>query len=372
MTFDTKTDRGSSGFSLPPPVSADQPVVADGEPVFLELDGVDAGGAGVLVEPDTQSSPQPAAGKSAMPGWFSRKRARAAESQNSPPESRARKESLPAIVPTADDQPDTFWHEPTLLEKLSYALGLRPATVGSDAAENPRFERFKRLIAFAMTGYGFSLILHTLLTAALALIIIEKASPRDYSLLFANSEDEIVELDNTIDTALDLAGGADEQLQLPHLQVVETEVSDLLQPAVPDELRPKAPAVGDGEGGTEGDGRGPGFVMPKKGGNVVIKGSFTAWTIPEDPLPGQSYLIIVQVKLPKKVRRYRRRDLSGLVVGTDGYRQPIPGIRRGYLPMKDHQAQLVIQVPGAARLVEDTINVRSKMLKEKQTLKIVF
>ena len=108
------------------------------------------------------------------------------------------------------------------------------------------------------------------------------------------------------------------------------------------------------------------------GGNAVSKGCFSAWSVPEDPNPRQNYAIVIQIKLPKEVTRLRRSDLSGMVVGTDDYRQPIPGIKRGWVPVKGNQAQLAIAVPGAAKLVKDTINVSSKSLKETQTLEIVF
>ena len=114
------------------------------------------------------------------------------------------------------------------------------------------------------------------------------------------------------------------------------------------------------------------FVMPKKRGDVVAKGSFSVWTVPEDPLPAQNYVIVIQIKLSKEVTHLRRSDLSGMLVGTDGYRQTIPGIRCGWMPVKGNQAQLGVFVPAAAKLVKDTINVRSKTLKETQTLEIVF
>lgn len=343
------------------------------EPIFLELEEIPE------VDETETTRTSPASGGSAVPGWFSRKRARSAEEESTgkrKPSSKARSsrsrgESLPAIVPAAEDQPDLFWREPTLLEKLSQLVGLRPRVEEGEVTENPHYRRFRQLLAFALAGYGVSLILHTLMTVALALFIFEKARTGDYSLLFADADDDVVELDETIDTSLDLAGGAEEQLELPHMQVVNIDQSEIVVPAISEELRPQLPASGDGAGGTKGDGAGPGFAMPK-GGNVVSKGSFTAWTIPEDPQPGQNYLIVIQIELPDKVTRYRRSDLSGIVVGTDGYRQAIPGITRGFLPVKEKRSQLVIQVPGAARLVRDTINVRSKLLKESQRLEIVF
>ena len=153
------------------------------------------------------------------------------------------------------------------------------------------------------------------------------------------------------------------------MEIVNLQKSDLAQPTVPDEMKITTPSVGEGTGGGKGDGNGPQFAMPSK---AVTKGSFTVWTVPEDPLPGQNYKIIIQVKLPDRVTRYRRSDLTGTVIGTDGYRQFIPGVKRGWLPVRENLAQMDIFVPAAASLVRDKIMVRSKILKEEQNLEIVF
>ncbi len=128
---------------------------------------------------------------------------------------------------------------------------------------------------------------------------------------------------------------------------------------------------GSGEGTGSGDGTGHKFAMPS-GGNVVTEGSFTAWTVPADPKPNENYSIVMQINLPKRVKSYRTADLSGTVVGTDRYRQELPGIQPKYLPVKKSSVQLEILVPGAAELVQDTIRIKSKMLKEEQELRIVF
>jgi len=120
---------------------------------------------------------------------------------------------------------------------------------------------------------------------------------------------------------------------------------------------------------------GSGFLVPKNT-RVFKKGSFSAWTVPNDPDPGQDYVIVVVVKLPTRVKKYRASDLSGIVVGTDGYRQAIPGpaYSRGkvYLPMKDQMVQLKITVPGGASRVRDVVEIRSTMLKEKQRIELEF
>lgn len=128
------------------------------------------------------------------------------------------------------------------------------------------------------------------------------------------------------------------------------------------------------------------FEVPKSG-NAVTKGSFTTWTVPEKPVPGESYRIVIQVTLPNEITQYRSSDLSGKVIGTDSYTQIIPYDRRkpnsvkttqngqlvvvrkdDFLPVKNRITQIVIEVPGATELIKDTIQIESKLLQENQTL----
>jgi hypothetical protein len=96
--------------------------------------------------------------------------------------------------------------------------------------------------------------------------------------------------------------------------------------------------------------------------------------------------------VPEKRTLYPISDLSGEVIGTDGFRLEIPfgkfrdryGTRiqnRGQLTFPrrndrvrvvDGSVQIVVDIPGATRLVKDTIDVKSRMLKEDQTLEIEF
>ncbi len=139
-----------------------------------------------------------------------------------------------------------------------------------------------------------------------------------------------------------------------------------------------------------GNGNGLVFRMPEAG-LAVTRGSFTAWTEPKNPASGQNYLIIIQIRLPDDVSRYRLSDLSGEVKGTDNYRQKIPyepkspfaaavsspsGLKAvrptESVEVVDHKVQLAIKVPGANRLTQDTIRIRSKRLREDQELTLVF
>lgn len=134
------------------------------------------------------------------------------------------------------------------------------------------------------------------------------------------------------------------------------------------------------------------FKIPESG-FAVTKGSFTVWSEPEVPRPGQPYRLIVQVRLPDKIKAYRINDLSGRLVGSDDYQQRIPydpdaphnlfytdenlqaiKITSGSesIKVRDNKIQLMIIVPPARRMVKDTIQIRSRRLREKQELELVF
>jgi len=102
-------------------------------------------------------------------------------------------------------------------------------------------------------------------------------------------------------------------------------------------------------------------------------------------------MIVIRIKTPERSRTYRITDLSGELVGTDGYRLGIP-IDRSHpdktvtekggrlVPVRSSDklrvvkghVQIMVKVPGAPSLVRDMIELRSKMLKEEQKLEIVF
>ena len=108
---------------------------------------------------------------------------------------------------------------------------------------------------------------------------------------------------------------------------------------------------------------------------AVTQGSFSAWTVPEDPEPSQPYVIRIVVRLPgdwNQSAKFRLRDISGMVIGTDGYKQVIRFKTTQLAEVQDGTVQIDIPVPGARKLVRDTIRIESKLLKEKQVLQLVF
>ncbi|HAD58072.1 MAG TPA: hypothetical protein DCG12_02330, partial [Planctomycetaceae bacterium] len=83
------------------------------------------------------------------------------------------------------------------------------------------------------------------------------------------------------------------------------ELQTLPEQAVPSLMRSSA------ETGDESENE---FLLRvPEGGLAVTKGSFTAWTIPARPRPGENYQIIIEVKLKEGTPRYRLSDLIGTV-----------------------------------------------------------
>jgi len=252
-------------------------------------------------------------------------------------------------------------------------------------------EKLARWITgFAAMGFGVSLIVHAVLLFALSLEILKEAGYFGFTTQLTESKYNRLELEDVLDTKLDMPGGGGQLVELQQMRIFD------LDTAIPqrDLDRKIAEAIGKGAGLSDSEevDRDFKFSMPTSG-KAVTKGSFTVWTDPEDPEPRQEYDIIIQIKLPKRVKRYRSSDLSGSVRGSDKFYQVIPwdpkapksprfpGRRgklkflkkNGYLPIKIGLTQLVIRIPGALKAqVEDEIEIHSETLKEKQTLKIVF
>ncbi|MBM80008.1 MAG: hypothetical protein CMJ78_05375 [Planctomycetaceae bacterium] len=244
------------------------------------------------------------------------------------------------------------------------------------------------IISIAAGSYGLSLLVHVTGLGALSIFYIA-AEMSDGALIteLTASEEADLEVEDVHDTAMDVQQSESSANILQQLQKTQAESEQF----VPKDINTGfAQSDGDGDSLADGFANSFKFRMPTNG-KAIIKGSFAAWTVPEDPQVGEDYRIVIQVKVPKTLKRYRVSDLSGQVVGTDGFRHTIPWDRtrpsaaktersgklsvinaRSYLPSKGGVAQLIIEIPGAGKLVEDTIEIRSRALKENQKLKIVF
>ncbi len=111
--------------------------------------------------------------------------------------------------------------------------------------------------------------------------------------------------------------------------------------------------------------------------SAVRKGSFTVWAYPENPQPNQEYVIYTSIKLPRGTEEYDAGDISGQLIGTDGFAIPVGGARNPFskfvFSAEKAKAIVTTRVPGAATSgIRDEISINSKLLSEKQSLTLVF
>ncbi|MDA0833277.1 MAG: hypothetical protein O2955_09315 [Planctomycetota bacterium] len=219
-------------------------------------------------------------------------------------------------------------------------------------------------------GYALSLLTHLSILIVLAIWLIPQIiGDKGFSVNVATSDDSDGKTEEILDTKFELPE-IEAATEAPQVVMPLESTSTLTENEITSDISARVQAsIGEGAGE---DDLAVGGGEPGK--NAVVKGSFTAWTVPEDPEPGQDYQIIIRIKLPERVKKdYPLRDLSGLVMGTDGYRQMIPGPKKvRYARVRKGYAQIDVTVPGAYRLVKDKIVVRSRMLEEEQLLEIVF
>jgi len=106
---------------------------------------------------------------------------------------------------------------------------------------------------------------------------------------------------------------------------------------------------------------------------AIVQGSFTVFADPPHPMEGQDYLVHVRIRLPTSLSDYAKSDLSGTLVGTDGYTHTIgyDAHFENFMSGKG-SAELIIFVPGAERGINDTLRVTSRTLNESQTIFIRF
>lgn len=314
------------------------------------------------------------------PGWFQKRRQRAAAS-----------ESQSSSADPVQQKPQTA---ETSVSQSATLRQLAPAIKASLEAEEPIDDRnWKQktidwLRRASAESYGASLLVHALLLFCMSLYIFQLRADNDALALVASEANTLpTEFEEIVALQLDSAGNADETA-LPQNQTVPFQADPLVSS---DAAIDFAKYAGSGDGQQGDDSTGLLFQLPS-GGKVVSAGSFTAWTVPKDPRPGEDYKIVIMIKVPEKHRRYRISDLSGQVTGTDGFKLEIPfgrfrdrfgtRIQRStelVFPRRsdsarvvDGNVQIVVDVPGATRLVKDTIELKSRMLKDEQTLEIEF
>jgi hypothetical protein len=289
-----------------------------------------------------------------IPAWLIARRVRAASEEES--------ETAPIVTPPPTRHPPGT---PTIGHTLATA-----ATVAVESP-SPLASRLKPwLSSQGAIGAGVSLVIHAFVLATLALFMVSRISPVESTTIRGvdgNSDD--IGADLVLDSALPLDAGESAPLQM-------VDISQALEPTgtgmeLSDSMRVGFGGKGQGEG-ESGDGTSMGVAALRIPGHAQTKGSFSAWADPRDPKPGQKYFVVIQIRLPPNLTKYRSSDISGNVIGSDRYRQVIRFKSTEQFPVENGTVEIRIAVPGAEKLVRDTIRVESKLLHEKQTFEIEF
>lgn len=273
-------------------------------------------------------------------------------------------------------------------------------------------------------GFAVSVLIHAVLLAVLAVCVLP--TPFKFAALDLLTIAESSSPKHGIDTELpeaakisfQMAGGGERRAVIPPSRFVAPEADTGTLPTELVDSINRLALQGAGKGKTQGAGDadeghlGAPFGGAKPGSNAVTAGPFTVWSYPNPPQPREAYYVFVRVKVPGKAkRRYSVMDLSGYIKGNDSrfggvdwhqnipfeknmaygpdlrYRQhvfrmdtrrkrfvPLPlKARNKNLPVIDGYATLAIKVPGAAvERVQDEIRVKSRLLDEEKTIKLVF
>lgn len=219
-------------------------------------------------------------------------------------------------------------------------------------------------------GVATSFGLHSLLLITLAFIIMHTAAPREVMNLWGTLGDgDETGSETLIDTVVPVDAGESAPLASDMSQTWESIESGMA--ALPETGRIGFGAKGHGAG-EAGDGLSIGVPSVGIPGHAQRKGNFAAWTEPRDPKPNERYEIVIQVRLPANAKKLRGSDLRGLVTGTDAYRQEIIFKSNEEFPIENGIVEVRVTVPGGDLRVRDTIQIRSKLLREKQTFEIEF
>lgn len=291
-----------------------------------------------------------------IPAWLAARRERSVEPETAtdtgttPPARKPPVPPLPAAKPSLKN------------------LGIR--IVSGEATEWARGRVRTWFSKQGMVGVAVSLLLHAVVLAILACILVSQVSKTELSTIWGmqGNSDELG-ADIILDT--EIPGDEGESAPLEITNASQSIDAMGVQGDLTESIRVGLGGKGNGEG-ESGDGAGLGVGALKVPGHAQTKGSFSAWADPRDPKPNEDYEIVIQVKLPEDVKKFRASDISGVVIGTDSYRQTIKFKSNEVLPIENGIVRIRIHVPGAYKLVRDTIRIESKMLREKQIFEIEF
>lgn len=228
-------------------------------------------------------------------------------------------------------------------------------------------------VGFGM-GWLVSGLIHLVLLGTLGLFAYQtqRTQPTEIMGVFGvPGNDTVLDIDSSMNTGGSLAPLEFESAGTTS-NIVDAAGVGVMPSRILGDIEGQLGGNGLGDGGNGSGGLGSIAGNLRVPASAITRGSFTVFTEPEDPLPGRPYEIVIQVKMSREIKGYRLRDLTGLVTGTDGYEKAIRFKATDRKAVKEGVVQVRIDIPGADRLVKDTIFIRSEILKEEQTIEIVF
>ncbi|WP_010583048.1 hypothetical protein [Schlesneria paludicola] len=323
--------------------------------------------ASALSSDDTQGSgPLPVVGSSAdVPEWLAARRRQRGETNatsTSQTVSSEKNATAPPLRPTKQ--------APSRSSAIA-TLGNLALASDADLAIEPNQHGLIRWITNETAiGVLVSLLVHTAVLLILAFILISNVTKHDGIALWGIlGESQELGTDTVLDTLLPSEDGESPPIEI----AAASQALESLGVGAPvtEQIRMGIGGKGNGEGDS-GDGVSIGVASPRIPGYAQSKGHFSAWTEPRDPKPNENYFIVVQLRLPSKIKKYRGSDLTGMVNGTDTYKQVIRFRASEQFDIEEGAVEIRIAVPGGGVRVRDTIVVESKILHEKQTFEIEF
>lgn len=296
--------------------------------------------------------------------------------------------SPPPLVPRAEDEQDTVVTVPTFTDPPEFAdeesSNSIPGRVAASLTTPACVSLFSSVLIHLLV-WGTALILLPIFGFDLLELIQKPQEPISASLGDEEILDDLPQFEvvGSVEVEMEKQESSVQQLA-QHLQ----ESNAAWLKSASEEAFSLSSVDSQGEAG---DGGGILLKVPKAG-FAVTKGSFTAFTIPATPEPLTPYRIVIEVRLPGDVNKYRVSDLKGEVIGTDGYKQFLPYDKAmpsatrapaangkevvltssSSIDVIKNRVQIIIVVPGARNLVKDRIKIRSRHLREEQELTLTF
>ncbi len=110
--------------------------------------------------------------------------------------------------------------------------------------------------------------------------------------------------------------------------------------------------------------------------SAIRKGSFTLWTYPADPVPGQSYQVNLRVEVYDPSNTYSCRNLSGHLRGTDGYQFSVENACQNHHDFEKQANRggqnspslftYQFSIPGGSHRIVDVLSIQSRPINASQ------